>query len=99
MWNVADLDKNKKYCLQLCECDGYRDFQLTELDAVLLPACMFKTQVIPYEILTTRSLSKIEKSVRLENGEGFSFVWHIAGWMTEKEAIEFRKSGKVPFKV
>src|SRR5262245_30949471 len=87
MWKRLQVDRAKKYILQLCQAsDGHRRFVLTEADQTGREAdCVFETTVVAdNELLWCVDLERIAQTTTLTTGERFYVDAHGV-WLTSDE--------------
>ena len=86
MWKRLQVDRAKKFVLQLCQSsDGGRRFVLTEADQTgREPDCVFETGVCDNELLWWGNLVRIAETTPLTAGDRFYVDAHGV-WLTSDE--------------
>ncbi len=91
MWKRSQIDRSKKYFLQLCQgADGIRHFVLTEVgDPRRDSGCLLETEVCDNELLWQKDLRGIAQITLLTNGQKFHVDNH-GMWLTTDEGQQMK---------
>ena len=95
VWNKTDVNEDNRYFLQLCQNGSKRRYVLTqEGQNEIDDAMVFKTNIVPVQLLLKQDLEAISKAVNLSNGKRF-FVDAHGIWFTDDEHEAL--TNRVPF--
>lgn len=89
MWQRLRVNPDKTYVLQLCQnSKRVRYFTARELNEPSHPDMVLETMPVPAELIAKYDFEQL-RSVRLANGEMFSFGPH-GEWFTQAESTAMR---------
>jgi hypothetical protein len=90
MWQRADVKPETTYRLLLCQSGEDRYLRIVEADREIAEDdALFVTEPVPTELLLTRNVPLIARTVRLREGNNFVVDAHNI-WFTEEEALALR---------
>ena len=92
MWKRLQVDRTKKYFLQLCQAShGGRRFVLTEAGQTERePDCVFETGFCNNELLWWGNLEQISQTTLLTTGDRFHVDAHGV-WLTNDEVRQMKE--------
>ena len=99
MWQRREVNPNCAYSVALRQFpDGRRRFSLCEPDSPALSGEVFRTQIVPTDLLLRRDFISISEQVPLVSGQSFTVDAH-GTWLTGEEAIalDSMSFNKVPW--
>jgi len=93
MWKLTNIETEKSYVILLCQSNETKRrfcrIAAVEYDSNNEKDVVFKTEVIPNELIEKYQWKEIQEQYRLLNGSKFGFGPH-GEWFTEKESKSLR---------
>jgi hypothetical protein len=96
MWKRIEIDKDKRYILDLCQ-EGRRFCRVSELGSTeSQDYLVFSTEVIPNELIEKYEFDEIQSRYKTSDGRSFYFGPH-GEWLVDIEYEAFIEDQPIPW--